>query len=248
MIQPILSRDRAWALYALGDLSPRHFPQTTWYINNQNLVLIYRGADPPILFAMGEPEALRIILADVREPALSLSVCENVLPILLEFYKVSSLVPMRRMLAHIEPVVEPLPNLPMRRLSSGDEPAVRALFQDGALAGEAPDFFLPWMLSEGVFFGLWNQGQLIAVAGTHLVSAEEQVAAVGNIYTRRDQRGRGYGTAVTIAVTHALRNMGMTTIGLNVKRENAAALRAYQKAGYRFFCDFLEGIITRTDG
>ena len=53
------------------------------------------------------------------------------------------------------------------------------------------------MVTDGVFFGVYEGEALVAAAGTHLVSREEGAAAIGNIYTRRDRRGRGLGRAVT---------------------------------------------------
>ena len=44
-------------------------------------------------------------------------------------------------------------------------------------------------------------GALVAVAGTHLVSDTYGVAAIGNVFTHPDYRGRGYATLATGAVT-----------------------------------------------
>src|SRR5205085_664973 len=82
------------------------------------------------------------------------------------------------------------------RLGPADLPAVRRLYADGAPAGEEPDSFAPSMLETGVFFGWREDAELAAVAGTHLVVPAEGVAAIGNVYTRRDRRGRGLATAL----------------------------------------------------
>ena len=88
-------------------------------------------------------------------------------------------------------------------------------------------------------------GLAIAAAGTHLVAPLESVAAVGNIYTRRDRRGRGLGTAVTAAVTAELRRRGVRTIGLNVNQRNATAIGLYERLGFVRYCAFVEGVATR---
>ena len=62
-----------------------------------------------------------------------------------------------------------------------------------------------------------NHPALVAVAGTHLLAPEEGAAAIGNIYTRRDRRGRGLGRAVTSAVLADL--AGIETVGLNVRAD-----------------------------
>ncbi|MBI4770309.1 MAG: GNAT family N-acetyltransferase [Chloroflexi bacterium] len=98
------------------------------------------------------------------------------------------------------------------------------------------------MLLRGVFYGLRAGGQLAAVAGTHLVSVEEGVAAVGNVFTRPELRGRHLGRDVTWAVTDRLLGLGIRTIILNVAQRNASAIRLYEHLGYRRYCAFYEGL------
>src|SRR5258706_10855931 len=83
------------------------------------------------------------------------------------------------------------------RLSSSERSAVEQLYADGGACGASPDFFSPSMLDDGVFYGLWENEQLVAAAGTHPVVPAEDIAAVGNVYTRRDRRGRGLAASVT---------------------------------------------------
>ena len=89
----------------------------------------------------------------------------------------------------------------------------------------------------------WDQGTL---AGAHSVEratdAEEGAAAVGNVYVRRDRRGRGLGRLVTTAVLDAL--AGVETIGLNVRADNDAALRLYESLGFARHCEFYEALAT----
>ena len=81
------------------------------------------------------------------------------------------------------------------RLGAKDVPAIERLYADGESTGESPDFFYGSMVTDGVFFGVYKGEDLIAAAGTHLVSREEGAAAIGNVYVRRDRRGRGLGTS-----------------------------------------------------
>jgi predicted GNAT family acetyltransferase len=65
----------------------------------------------------------------------------------------------------------------------------------------------------------------------HVYSAEYRVAALGNITTHPDHRGRGLATAVTAGCCkHLLESVEL--IGLNVRADNAAAIRAYEKIGF----------------
>jgi predicted GNAT family acetyltransferase len=96
-------------------------------------------------------------------------------------------------------------------------------------------------VKQGVFFGLHVSKQLVAVAGTHLVSETYGVAAVGNIFTHPNYRGRGYATKATSAVLTELVERGIEDIVLNVSQDNAPALRVYAKLGFESCCAFYEG-------
>jgi ribosomal protein S18 acetylase RimI-like enzyme len=131
------------------------------------------------------------------------------------------------------------------RLSSAHESAVRHLFDDGASTGESPDFFFPSMLDAGVFYGLKHADELVAVAGTHLVVPSEDVAAIGNVYTRRDRRGRGLAARVTSAVVDELLRLTIGTVVLNVNQSNRPAVRLYERLGFKRHCGYCEGLATR---
>jgi len=104
------------------------------------------------------------------------------------------------------------------------------------------------MVTRGVYFGVREGSALVAAGGTHIVSGTSGVGAVGNVYTRRDRRGRGLGARVIGAVTAALLGMRVQTIALNVKRENAVAIRLYERLGFDPYCTFCEGIAVRKAG
>jgi predicted GNAT family acetyltransferase len=128
------------------------------------------------------------------------------------------------------------------RLGQDDFSTLERLYSDGISTDEAPGYFSRSMLEHGVFYGIREGGELIAAAGTHLVVPEEGVAAIGSIYTRRDRRGRGLATRVTGAVTRALLAMNLPTIALNVSPHNEPARRAYERLGFRHYCDYFEGV------
>ena len=78
------------------------------------------------------------------------------------------------------------------------------------------------------------------MAGTHVVATTENVAAIGNIYTRRNRRGQGLGTCVTSAVTSRLLEMNLRTVVLNVRQCNDVAVRLYERLGFERYCDYYE--------
>jgi ribosomal protein S18 acetylase RimI-like enzyme len=129
------------------------------------------------------------------------------------------------------------------RLTADDVHALKDLYADGELTGESPDFFYGSMVTDGVFFGVYEGPELVAAAGTHLVARDESAAAIGNVYVRRDKRAQGLGRVVTAAVVHELRDF--ETIGLNVRADNASAIRVYESLGFVKHCEFVEGLATQ---
>lgn len=235
-IRSILRQDPAWAVYALGDLTPRMFEKCQWFTPDLTLVLKDYGTS--ILFAMGAGsvgEALDHVTWPVH-----LQVQQPALEAIAKLVTIERRWPMWRMAWRSG--TRPELDSRARRLRAGDVPSVQRLYADGAAAGESPDFFYPSMITDGVFFGVFEAGEAVAVAGTHLVARDEGAAAIGNVYTRRDRRGRGYGRIVTSAVVGEL--FGIETIGLNVRAENLPAIRLYESLGFSRHCEFTEALAT----
>jgi RimJ/RimL family protein N-acetyltransferase len=243
-IRSILETDLAWALYALGDLEPGYFENCDWYSTSGSapaLALVYRAIHPPVLFALGD---IAPLLPDIAaEPAFSLHVRPEAMAVLAERLKICWRRNMWRMILD-RTRHRPVPCGDAARLGPADLAEVRHLYTGGETSGEAPDFFFPSML-EQVFFGIRRDGELAAVAGTHLVAPNEGVAAVGNVYTRRDCRGRGLAAAAASAVVDELLRLGIRTIGLNVVQDNHAAIRIYERLGFVRSCAFCEGLAVR---
>ena len=130
-------------------------------------------------------------------------------------------------------------------LTFDDADEVQALYATGDGGGVA---FGPFQLTTGFFRGVRRTGELVAVAGAHVVSRDEGVAGVGNVFTRADWRGHGLAQVTTSAVVAALFDAGIGTIGLNVELGNAAALAAYERLGFRTAFEYWEGTATRVAG
>src|SRR5437773_447594 len=99
-IRAILSRDRAWAVYALGDLSPAFFEHTDWFAAEDGtaLLMLYRAFGTPLLFTLGSPEQLGDLLEELGgETDLFLSIRPDVLPVVQARFQVRDVTPMWRM-------------------------------------------------------------------------------------------------------------------------------------------------------
>jgi RimJ/RimL family protein N-acetyltransferase len=243
-IQAYLETDRDYAAYALGDLDVGFFEKCTWHAAQDGgtiraLALVYAGFDPPVLFLMGADDGVVALLAGpVRAERFFVTAREEHLAALGQYYRWGELDQMWRMV--LRPDRFPKPVRSVRRLSEDDVDRLRALY---ALGGG--DAFDPSQVTQGMFYGVEQDGGLIAVAGTHLVSEAYDVGAIGNVMTHPDYRGRGYATLTTRAVCEELVWSGIHTIVLNVRQDNEAAVHVYEKLGFVRYCPFYEGVIER---
>ena len=237
-IRNILQRDRRWCVYALGDLTPRMFEKTQWFTPDLTMVLHDYGTS--ILFAHGIG-SIREALDRVSWP-VHLQVQQDALD---EVGRHAELTQVKHMWRMAWDGCETEIAEGVQRLGPTDVTALKRLYADGEAAGESPDFFYDSMVPSGVFFGIYEGADLVAAAGTHLFAPDEHAAAIGNVYTRRDRRGRGLSRAVTKAVLHRLRHL--KTVGLNVRDDNVAAIRVYESLGFVKHCDFREAVAHRRD-
>lgn len=243
LIRRILERDRPWAVYALGDLSPGFAEHSRWFALPDAppaLLLLYGRFDPPILFALGPPRRLQDLVAEIEPPVVSLQVRAGALAAVQTRYRRVEACPMWRMVVDARSF-RPVASGPTSPLRADDVGAITSLYADGDERSEGPDFFDPSMVEQGIFRGVWEGEELVSVAGTHLVVPSEGVCAVGNVYTRHDRRGRGFGVRVTSAVVSTALARGIPTVVLNVDQRNASAIRVYERLGFRLHCDFVEG-------
>ncbi len=250
-IQAYLETDRDYAAYAIGDLDDGFFEQCMWYAAEAAgsigaLALIYRGFDPPVLFLMGAGGSVADLLnGPVQVGRAYLNAREEYLAALSQYYRWGELEHMWRMVLRRperfsgESKVRTLFGS-CKRLGADDVERLSALYSLGG-----GDAFSPTQVTQGVFYGVEQAGQLISVAGTHLVSDAHSVGAVGNVMTHPDHRGHGYATLTTYAVCAELVRRGIKTIVLNVRQDNAPAIRVYEKLGFARYCPFYEGVIER---
>lgn len=243
-IRALLLRDPRWCVYALGDLTPRMFAKCQWFTPDLTLVLHDYGTS--ILFAMGTG-SIREALEHVTGP-VHLQVRQDALDEVARYASVSNVKTMLRMAVDSAAIStrasDGAGQADLKRLTADDLVKLKQLYADGESTGESPDFFYDSMVTDGVFYGVFEGDDLVAAAGTHLVSRDEGAAAIGNVYTRKDKRGRGHSKVATSAVLQALKDL--PTIGLNVRAGNIPAIRVYQSLGFIRHCEFVEGVANRS--
>jgi ribosomal protein S18 acetylase RimI-like enzyme len=238
-----LQQDRFYAAYAIGDLEPDFFAQCEWFAAGtggriQALTLHFTGLDPHALFTMGASDGLALILGSALRPRrVYFTGRFEHLSAVQAFYSLGEIKKMLRMTVRDEDF-RPVTGKALK-LGPGYSSELKRLYSLGESIGESVVAFSPYQLAQGVFYGIEKRGRLIAAAGTHLVAPTYGVAAVGNVFTAPDYRGRGYATLCTNAVTKELLSRGMDVV-LNVQEGNADAIHIYEKLGYREYCRFIE--------
>lgn len=247
-IRAFLNRDRGLAAYALGDLDDALWPQSVFYGVRRDrseelaaVVLFYSGFDPTILVMLGETDGARAILANIQLPEEIYYVLpEDMAGPLSEFYDCPDRHQEWRMVLDASSFVPP-PLDCVTRIVPEQADQLAALYHCAAEPGQAMVAFSPWQIAHGVFYGVWDGAALVAAAGTHVWSVEEGVAAVGNVFTRPEFRGRGYATWCTGAVAGDALAAGLDTVVLNVRADNDPAIHVYEKLGFRRYSLLIEG-------
>jgi predicted GNAT family acetyltransferase len=101
------------------------------------------------------------------------------------------------------------------------------------------NWFEPRMLDTQQYYGIKEQNDLVSIAGVHVYSPEYKVAALGNITTHPDFRGKGLGKVVTAKLCQSLMKQ-VEHIGLNVKTDNLPAISCYKKLGFEVIGSYEE--------
>ena len=241
-ILTILEGDRIWSAYAIADLDPQYKPSTVWFANQDAVVLIYKGLKPPVLFSFGHIDRLEFLFQQIPLGDYFFSLLPSSRKLMDDRMTVNFETEMWRM--SLDPQrFNPVPDEAVSRLGVVDINDMVELF---AQHPDRPDSFSPTQVKEGVYFGVRVDTELISIAGTHVLSMEQSVAAVGNVFTRPDHRNKGYGTSANCSVTKALIDMGIRTIVLNVATANQPAIRSYTRIGFEPYRKYQEGLGTVT--
>ena len=243
LLRDFLERDRLRAGYAVADLDQREFAKTRWGVATENgqpiaVVLEYGGLTPQPLFVMGDADGIVAVLRNVIRPRLAyLAADESLLAPIASLYRIDSGPPMVRMAVNRQSF-RPVQGA-VERLVPADIVDLNRLYGLG---------FAGWLpadaIANGVYYGVRIAGRLVAAAGTHVVNPEAGIAAVGNVMTQVDFRGRGFAKQTTSAVTQELLRT-CDDVVLNVRADNPPALAAYRAIGYVDYCRFEERLVHR---
>lgn len=214
------------------------FEHCAWWAVNDSVALVFGALPIRPIFVLGDAESTRQLLAAIPVNAGYLNLKPHQLEAANEIYRYRELHQMQRMF--LEDLTQPAGTA--EPLTARDLEQVERLYASGDGGGIA---FASFQLDTGFFHGIRRGGELVSVAGAHVVSCDESVAGVGNIFTRPDYRGQGLAQVVTSAVATTLKEAGIRTIGLNVELTNTAAIRVYERVGFRTHFTYYEGMADR---
>jgi ribosomal protein S18 acetylase RimI-like enzyme len=201
---------------------------------------VYDEPEPPVLIALpAEPrtEMAALLESLLRElpPRLYVHTGLDMLPVLGLRYEAGAAEPHLKMSladpGRLEDEVEGVVVLPVAARAEVEA------FYGGAYPGT---WFAPRMLETNRYVGVRDERGLACVAGVHVWSPRWRVAALGNVATRPDVRGRGLARRTCSALCRRLLADGIDTIALNVRADNAPAIRAYRRLGFETAAEYVE--------
>lgn len=269
-IERFLRRDPYLHLYALGDLDDFFWPYTTWYGWSgepgepfSDLALVYSGTSLPVLLGLSrDPGRMGALLLAIR-PFLPrrfyAHTTGRAVRVLASAGEAPSgaagaigtvAVPGARIESHgrhlrmawREPDrVREVDLTDAFVLQEADTEELLAFYR----ASYPGNWFDRRMLHTGFYFGLRRDGRLASVAGVHVVSRRYRVAALGNIATHPEYRGRGLAGIVTAALCRSLREHA-DHVGLNVRADNESAVACYTRLGFAPVAEYDESMIETT--
>jgi ribosomal protein S18 acetylase RimI-like enzyme len=233
--------------YELGDLDDFFWPNTTWFGWHASgrigqVALLYDEPDPPVLLALAEEpdDEMRALLQSIARELpervyahLSPGFADALAPSL-----VPTGTPVRHLKLHL---VEPQRLVAFASdeavaLSASDLAEVAAFYECAY-----PDtWFQARMLETGRYVGIRRDGELVCVAGVHVWSPRWRVACLGNVATLPVARGTGLATTACARLCRVLLEDGIDVVSLNVRADNVAAIRTYEKLGFAHAADYLE--------
>ncbi len=247
--------------YELGDLDDFFWPHTAWYAlagggeapqHFRAMALLYTATDLPILLATTEREReadTRTLLAALGPEALPRYVYAHLNPrvayALRPWYRRTSHGVHYKMALTLPERLEAVGCGETVRLTPDDADEVEAFYRAAYPEG--------WIdletLRTGQYVGVRDgrTGALGCVAGVHVYAPRQRVATLGNVATLPEARGKGFATRACAALCRNLRAAGVEHVSLNVRTDNAPALRAYEKIGFTRLALYEEFMLTKRE-
>jgi ribosomal protein S18 acetylase RimI-like enzyme len=244
-IRALLRRSPELQIYSIGDLDDFFWPYTSWYTLREQtahppVALIYNGGGAPVLLAIDEAPGGPIAdLLRAMRPLLPRRIYAHfsgdLAGVLSDDYRIESHGAHYKMALRDHSRLGTVDTSEVSQLRPEHLAEVEAFYR----AGYPGNWFDPRMLATGQYYGLRRAGRLACVAGIHVYSPAERVAAIGNVATLPELRGQGLARAVCARLVRELLKT-VDHVGLNVRADNVAAIAAYQRLGFETIATYEE--------
>jgi RimJ/RimL family protein N-acetyltransferase len=256
-LERFLRRHAAAQVYGLADLDEPFWPKARAFVRPgaggeiAAACLVLGELAPPIVYAVAPPRdaATNALLAELA-PELPEAFFAN-LPVggaraFEPTYEVEPHGEYVKMVWAEREAAARVDTRSVERLGPEHEPELADFYARDAYLPEERGgrFFASYMLELGPWFGARESGRLACAAGLHVLSRRYGVAAIGNVATRPDLRGRGLARAATARLCLELAPH-LATIALNVSATNTAARRCYEAIGFREVLRYEEAVFRR---
>lgn len=236
------------SLYLWSDLSEPFFSHCRWFASvgrgrAQGVVLLYSGLSDPSLQSAGSPMAVAAVLnsaAPLLPAEAWFKAPESHAESWRRFYHLED---EERLLSMLLPPETQL-NTKGAQVLDGDMNLEELLEVYADYPGH---FFEPSGMKDNIYAVVREHGRVVSIAGTHTYSPEQGVAALGNVVTRRDSRGRGFARRAVAAVAAEARRRGCRVIGLHVAEDNRAAIQCYSRMGFSTAARLVQAWARRRD-
>lgn len=235
-IESRLRKNTSLHLYELGDLDDFFWPYTSWYSLKDNpeapVILYYTGTDLPVLMALEqEPTVTMRLLISELIHQLPHRFYSHLTAGIREFfrdqYRLTDHGQHSRMSLANASLMKSVSTSEVIQLTKRDLPDLLDLYHRGSES----NWFDPRMIETNCFFGIRKESRLISVAGIHSYSKQYRVAALGNVFTDPQFRGRGLATQTCAKLCQYLLTH-IDNLGLNVASSNTPAVALYKKLGF----------------
>lgn len=246
-IEAFLRKNVPLHIYSIGDLDEFFWQNTEWHSLKegneiQALALIYTGLPVPTLQGLSEPaEPMRELLQSIFHilpDRFHAHLSPGVEEVFKERYIMENCENHYKMILN-KRLPDDVDCSHVIRLTEMDLNAMHQLYEEAY----PENWFDPRMLQTGQYFGIKIDNTLVSAAGIHVFSKQYKVAALGNIVTHPDYRGRGFAQSTTAQLCRSL-SEHVDHIGLNVKADNTPAVALYEKLGFEIAAHYSECMIS----
>ncbi|MFZ2956916.1 MAG: GNAT family N-acetyltransferase [Candidatus Ozemobacteraceae bacterium] len=213
-------------------------------MKQREIALLYAGTSLPILLCLTEQiEAARDLLRSVTHllpPRFYAHLTEKLDDAFQESHRLENHGTYLKMALGRTDILQGISTENVTRFSPVDWTEIKQFYD----RCHPQNWFDSRMLETGFYFGRRMDSQITSAGGIHVVSSEFKVAALGNIVTDMQFRGRGQAKSVCAALCLALLKE-VDQIGLNVSADNATAIQLYKSLGFVEIGTYVEWMVTK---